>query len=415
MNVLHIAVIALFATALDEATAQQAHQHLPLQTASSRNGGAQSTTPNAPTPPSSLVSGPCDVLDDGSSENGIGLAQPSGTDVLWMQRQGDAGQSTVVFSISTCWGTPAFSGSGPANGTTARYGIWQDNDNDGDPTTGVLTLVAGPIIVTVSGSELDAFQELPLPSPVVVSGVYFIGASSQGAYPAPLDQSVPSGGRSWIVANDSGAGTIDYNNLAGEPIPPHQAFSPGVFLLRADCLSKGTVSEVCAGDGSIGNCPCNNNAPSSPVQGCLWMTNAPPLLSAQGGHLEQVSGTVASISAPITTQLKLMCSGHRPSLQAVSILMQGQDPTSHVFTYGNGLRCVQGPLRRLFIIVPTPATLTVPDDSRTPNTTFSAAAAALGDFYFPGVLRGYQLLYRDPLGACGTNNASNGILVVWAP
>jgi len=65
--------------------------------------------------------------------------------------------------------------------------------------------------------------------------------------------------------------------------------------------------------------------------------------------------------------------------------------------------------------VPTPATLTVPDDSRTPNTTFSAAAAALGDFYFPGVLRGYQLLYRDPLGACGTNNASNGILVVWAP
>ena len=408
MNALHIAVLALSATTFRV-------QQPKLQTASSsRHGATQGTTANTPTPLSPLVFGPCDVIDDGSSENGLGLAAPTGTDVLWMQRQGDVGQSTVVFSISTCWGTPAFAGSGPANGSTARYGIWQDNDNDGDPTTG-LSLVAGPFSVGVVGSELDTFQVLPFSTPVVISGVYFIGVSSEGAYPAPLDQSVASGGRSWIAANNTGAGTIDYTNLGGEPIPPFPAFAPGVFLLRADCLAKGTVEEICAGDGAIVHCPCNNDAPSFPVQGCLWMTNSPPILSAQGGHLGQVSGTVASIGAPLGTQLKLMCTGHRPSAQAVSVLMQGENPTAAVFAYGNGLRCIAGPLKRLFIITPTPGAVTVPDDSTTPGSTFSAAAAAHGDVYFPGVMRGYQFLYRDPLGACGTYNASNGVLVVWAP
>jgi hypothetical protein len=95
--------------------------------------------------------------------------------------------------------------------------------------------------------------------------------------------------------------------------------------------------------------------------------------------------------------------------------MQGQDPTTNIFTYGNGLRCIAGPLKRLYIITPTPAPLTAPGDSTTPTTKFSDRAAQLGDVYFPGALRGYQLLYRDPLGLCGTYNASNGVLVVWAP
>src|SRR5258705_3723488 len=144
MNALHIAVLALSATTFRG-------QQSTLQTASSsRQGATPGTTASTRTPMSPLVFGPCDVIDDGSSENGLGLAAPTGTDVLWMQRQGDVGQSTVVFSISTCWGTPAFSGSGPADGSTARYGIWQDNDNDGDPTTG-LSLVAGPLSAVRAG------------------------------------------------------------------------------------------------------------------------------------------------------------------------------------------------------------------------------------------------------------------------
>jgi hypothetical protein len=414
----YLAVIVLFGAASIASGAAQPHTSQSPATAGQRttlqaakaipiSGSASRQSP--------LLIGPCDVIDDGSSENGLGLSAPTGTDVLWMQRQGDIGQSTVVLSISTVWGTPAFAGSGPADGSTARYGIWTDSDNDGDPTTGVLTLVAGPFSAIVSGSESDNFQVLPLSTPVVVSDTYFIGVSSEGAFPAPLDQSVVSGGRSWIAANGSGAGTIDYSNPSGEPIPLSPAFSPGVFLLRADCLAKGTVVEICAGDGSLVPCPCNNDAPAFPVQGCLWMTNNPPVLSTTGGHLEQVSGTIASIGAPIGTQLKLNCSGHRASAAAVSVLMQGQDPTAAQFAYGNGLRCIQGPLKRLYIVTPTPASVTTPDDSTTPTTKMSDRAAALGDVYFPGVIRGYQFLYRDPLGACGTYNASNGVLVVWAP
>ena len=410
-----IALLGVASVASGVAQARTSHsttaagQHATLQAACTNpNSGGQTQL-------SSLVIGPCDVIDDGSSENGLGLNSPTGTDVLWMQRQGDVGQSTVVLSISTVWGTPAFSGSGPADGSTARYGIWTDSDNDGDPTTGVLTLVAGPFSAIVSGSETDNFQVLPLTTPVVIADTYFIGVSSEGRFPAPLDQSVVSGGRSWIAANNTGAGTIDYSNPSGEPIPLSQAFSPGVFLLRADCLAKGTVVEICAGDGSLVHCPCNNDAPAFPVQGCLWMTNNPPVLSATGGHLEQVSGTIASIGAPLGTQLELNVTGHRASAAAVSVLMQGQDPTAAQFTYGNGLRCVQGPLKRLYIVTPTPGSVTMPADSTTPTTKMSDRAAALGDVYFPGVIRGYQFLYRDPLGLCGTYNASNGIMAVWAP
>src|SRR5260221_323886 len=168
MNGLHLAMIVLFGTALDAAAAQPvavsrsapiAGQHTTIQAASvSRQSPTQGTSPSTggPNQHSSLLIGPCDVLDDGSSENALGLAAPTGTDVLWMQRQGDVGQSTVVLSISTAWGTPAFPGSGPANGSTARYGIWQDTDNDGNPTTG-LSLVAGPLCVIVAGTGTETF------------------------------------------------------------------------------------------------------------------------------------------------------------------------------------------------------------------------------------------------------------------
>jgi hypothetical protein len=139
-----------------------------------------------------------------------------------------------------------------ANGSTARYGIWQDNDNDGDPTTGVLSLVAGPFNVIVSGSEMDNFQVLPLSTPAVISGVYFIGVSSEGRFPAPLDQSVAGSGRSWLVGNNTGANTINYANLNAEPVPPlsEDNIAPGVWLLQAQCDAKGTISTFCFGDGS---------------------------------------------------------------------------------------------------------------------------------------------------------------------
>jgi hypothetical protein len=86
----------------------------------------------APPPPP----GPCDILDDGSSEASVGTNNPA-HDILWMHSQGDTTTTTVLNSISTAWGSPA-SLAGPPNGTAARMGIWSDPNNDGNPTDAVL-------------------------------------------------------------------------------------------------------------------------------------------------------------------------------------------------------------------------------------------------------------------------------------
>src|SRR5262249_31973589 len=58
--------------------------------------------------------GPCNIYDDGSSENAVGWGATN-TDLLWMHVQSDTALTALVSSVNTAWGTPAFPGSGPAN------------------------------------------------------------------------------------------------------------------------------------------------------------------------------------------------------------------------------------------------------------------------------------------------------------
>jgi hypothetical protein len=61
--------------------------------------------------------------DDGSSENLLGWV--AGGDMVWLQSFGSSGGgSTTVSNVQVAWGSPAFPGYGPGNGSPVRVAIW---------------------------------------------------------------------------------------------------------------------------------------------------------------------------------------------------------------------------------------------------------------------------------------------------
>jgi hypothetical protein len=346
--------------------------------------------------------GDCDVYDDGATENSVGLT--NGGEVLWMHRQGVAGGSTVVKSISSAWGSAAFPGSSPPNGTPARVGIWQDTDNNGDPSNGLVLLQV--VNTTVQNVDTDTLNVTNLSPSVSVSGVYFIGAGvahAAGQFPAPLDQTNPSGGRAWIVGDTTPP--LDYNNLNSGGVGPFEMDAiglSGIWLLRGDCKDI-AITAMCFGDGTEGPCPCAN-PPGAAGSGCSNSFNA------AGAQLGGSGNPIVSADT-----LSLSVTGMRPS--SLCIFIQGSAEVSTT-AYGDGLRCFGGNMLRLFKFKPNIGSATVPSaGSIPPSTSVSARAAQLG---FP-IVNGtyiYQVWYRDPLTyGCpfpDTFNVSNGARVLWS-
>jgi hypothetical protein len=191
-----------------------------------------------------------------------------------------------------------------------------------------------------------------------------------------------------FIADDSGTGSIV------------EAAIDDFLITELDCSG---VEPMCFGDGSgITACPCNNNG--TPGHGC---ENS----SSTGGSILTAAGTpnVSSDSLVFTA------SGERPS--ALSIFLQGDQEISEV-TFGDGLRCAGGNLKRLYtknavngtVVAPTGAELSV-----------TARSAATGDTIPSFGTRVYQVYYRDPTASfCpappgNTFNISNGLRVIWGP
>ncbi len=152
-------------------------------------------------------------------------------------------------------------------------------------------------------------------------------------------------------------------------------------------------------------CPCGN-PPAGPDQGC---ENS----AATGGAILLASGAtyLSSDSLVFTT------SGEKPT--ATSVLMQGTSLVAAGATYGQGVRCVGGTLKRLFTKTAVLGSITAPDFAAG-DPTVSARSAAKGDPISAGTSRWYLVFYRDPtvLGGCpsgSTFNATQTGQVVWSP
>ena len=164
-------------------------------------------------------------------------------------------------------------------------------------------------------------------------------------------------------------------------VPPFQAFClPGV-------------------DGPF--CPCAN-PPSSSGRGC---NNS----AGTGGARLTASG-IPSLSAD---GMVLVSTGELPT--ALSVFNQGDAFASA--TFGQGVRCAGGALKRLYTKAASGGTASAPGAG---DPSISARSAALGDPIPAGAARYYYVYYRDPvvLGGCpssSTFNATQAIQAMWSP
>jgi hypothetical protein len=162
------------------------------------------------------------------------------------------------------------------------------------------------------------------------------------------------------------------------------------------------VSSFCLGDGSGAACPCANSG--SAARGCQNSAST-------GGALLGASGR-ASLGQDT---LRLSLYGARAT--ALSVFVQG-DAAIPAVIYGDGLRCVGGSLKRLYVKSAQSGMAFAP---RVTDVSISARSSALGDPLTAGQTRSYFVYYRDPAPTfCpdppgSTWNDSNALSAVWDP
>jgi len=160
----------------------------------------------------------------------------------------------------------------------------------------------------------------------------------------------------------------------------------------------GEYDSYCFGDGSGTPCGCGNaNDESVPGSGCA---NG---VFASGAKL--VGHGSASLSADT---LVLSCTGLEPGNSG--LYFQADNDLSPGSVWGDGLRCAGGSLRRLGVRFSDAAGAS--DTSGYPDPISTKAGNIA-----PGDTKHYQCWYRNPNGSpCGADfNASNGLVVTWAP
>ena len=188
--------------------------------------------------------------DDGTTENGIGLT--SGGEMCWMQSYTAQTGGEGIIAVMTAYGTPAYpGGSGLYGGEDVRAYVWDDPDNDGDPTNAVL-LAEVSDVVAAGSIDTDVAQSIAFDPPVVVSGVFWVGVSivhGAGEYPGPVDDTTYLG-VAWAAFNTV---PFDPNDLTGA-VELGAIGLPGTWLLRAEGVTPGPPPNDCNQNGVPDEC-----------------------------------------------------------------------------------------------------------------------------------------------------------------
>jgi hypothetical protein len=345
------------------------------------------------------VSGLVCQYDDGTteyaSEIGTGGVQRT---TAWMYRMGEIGTTTRVTTVSSAWGW-TMTGTPLAPGLIGEVGVWEDPNDDGDPSDAVLL---GRASAPMVGAHTDALQAIALPAPVYASGYFFVAAwvEHTNGFPVPRDI-LGCNTRTevgWLLGNEPGA--LDVNNLTANATPPFQAPNGQtyIYLLRADCQAVPTGTVFCAGDSVAPHtaCPCANSSPAADGSGCL---NSLGL----GGKLRSV-GTSSLSNDDLTLFGTQMPSSSALYFQGTTQLSGGN---GNVF--GDGLRCAGGSVIRLSTRANMAGVSSYPGVG-------DPTVSVRGMVGSPGI-RTYQIWYRNAAAFCSpsTFNLTNGVEISWAP
>ena len=158
------------------------------------------------------------------------------------------------------------------------------------------------------------------------------------------------------------------------------------------------------GVGGVLACPCAN----PPIGGGKGCDNS----AATGG------ATIAATGSANTAADTLVFTSSAQTANGTTILLQGNSLVAGGLgaPFGQGVRCVGGTLKRLYVKSPGGAGgISAPTGA---DASVSARSAALGDPIPAGSTRYYMAYYRDPivLGGCAasaTFNATQGLQINW--
>jgi hypothetical protein len=339
--------------------------------------------------------------DSGVSSRAWTLSGAIGEEMIWLNRYGAVGDTTLVTSISATIGSPADPFTASPNGTPMKLLIWDDPNDDGDPIDAVLLQT---INTTVANSDTDTFQTSPLAPSVVVSGAYFVGASIiTTATPAQqvdmsIDHSFSYPSLTWIFGNPGGladATTLSNNSFSLDM----DTFDPGVWMIRTACGAP--ISGFCyPGVGTIG-CPCAN-PPSGPGRSC--------------NNFGQFTGGAALVGSgnPSLSTDTLLLSASGENNTSLTVFWGGNVNVSPGFPNGAGIRCISTSLKRLYKGNAVGGAIARPPGGG-PSVHIAQGGISAGQ------TRYYYNTYRDPnaAGPCGvsssTINTTNAVAVTWTP
>jgi hypothetical protein len=206
-------------------------------------------------------------------------------------------------------------------------------------------------------------------------------------------------------------GTAQFNNGDSNP----QGFGAGgtlALLLGFDDSTYAIVTVVLPSPAFQNYCdPGHNDATACPC-------GNPPVGLGRGCNNSSFTGGASIVASGVPSLLldTLSMTTSSEQASATSILLSGTVRTNGV-VFGQGIRCVAGSLRRLFVKQASGGSITAPGAG---DPSISARHAQLSDPLAPGSRRFYTVYYRDPivLGGCpatSTFNSTDAVDVTWGP
>jgi hypothetical protein len=178
-----------------------------------------------------------------------------------------------------------------------------------------------------------------------------------------------------------------------------------VCAVAAEPAFGQVMSHYCyPGQNGVTPCPCNN-PPTQPASGCNNSANT-------GGSFLDASGS------PQVSNDTILLFTTRETPTALSVVLQGTLPIIAGVVYGQGVRCVGGTLKRLYVKTASGGSISAPTGN---DLSVSQRSAQLGDPYVNlPTTRYYLVYYRDPnvLNGCPPTATFNCTIpggISWSP